>query len=314
MQFANQAISLFISGIFCLVWMGILAWPLDNYLAYGFLKEINIKDFGPIALIAFTFIVFPLAYAVGNAVNAIVNRLFGKMDKEIRCNMFKERFGWSEIAAHISEIGIKTSLNEENYEKLTCKSKGQNREQAQPENSSGNDQDLSKDLLKIITSIYHHFRYGIYNSGAEFYGYLVFHREIIRILRATCFNFLLIFLSLLTVSECWLFKIIGYAVIAFVLINTLCSENRPLLDIFRYLFSNPNTKKAYFWALFIFGNALLFWKYPIRNQLFLYLFPLVLFISFICFIAWEKQQKNFYQTIIGAQNAMKKGIGTSRKD
>ncbi len=52
-------------------------------------------------------------------------------------------------------------------------------------------------VKSLITSFYHHARFKVYHSGAELRNYLLFHRELIRILRASFFNFGMIALALI---------------------------------------------------------------------------------------------------------------------
>jgi hypothetical protein len=288
MQFANQAISLFISGIFCLVWLSIMAWSFIDQSSINFLKAYFFnKEMEPITTIGFTFFVFPLAYAIGSAVNTIANRLFDKMDDKIRFVIFKSFLDYEEIESKINELNIKSSISKDTYKQI--------------EYDLNNES--STDLSKVLQLIYHHYRLKIYNEGEELYNYLFFHREIIRILRATCFNFFFIFLSLITFTGCWFYKGVGYLFILLILFNVLLVKESFWGNIFRHLFKKNH--QIWFLIFSILVNYFLCIFYPIRNNLFLFAFPFTLFISFICFVAWEKKQEDYYKTIINVKQTMK---------
>jgi hypothetical protein len=289
MQFANKAVSLFISGFFCLVWILLLALSLDDYLIYKSFKNLKIiKETAGLGLIGFTFLVFPLAYALGNAVNAVVNRLFGKMDKRIRWEVFREKVftgdaNLADINGLLNDIGENNSLTKDDYIKMI----------GQPGEKPG------EDLLKKIQETYHHYRFKIYKSSTDLYNHLIFHREIIRVLRATCFNFLMIFFALLTVPKSPALKIAGYSFTAiFLMYILLIPEYFSRLDFSGICLSN--TSRVVFILSFFIGTAILFILFPNNSQLFMAIFPFTIFISLICLIAWKKQQEDFYRSIISA--------------
>jgi len=195
MQFANQAISLFISGVFCLVWVGILGFFFGESYVLEFVASVKNATNANVYMIFFTFFVFPLAYAIGSGVNAAANKIFALKDEKIRRKAFT------------------VSLNPEKRDTVY-------------EEICGYFNDISIDNLSKIRRLYHHFRYILYHSGSDIYNYLIFHREIIRILRATCFNFALIFLSLIAIlvklETVHYYSLIYFLIVFSFFISSLC--------------------------------------------------------------------------------------------
>jgi len=262
MNFANQAVSLFISGIFCLVWIGLitLAYVNADYQSLKFhVHQMIAGNAGAkMLLTGCTLFLFPLAYAIGNAVNATVNTLFGEMDKAIREDAFKDE-------------SQKTGRTD-------------------------------------ITALYHEYRYKLYLSGSEMFNFLVFHREIIRILRATCFNFLMICLAMLAFIP--YVKFFAFVFILYLVLSPLRSKIFSGPDIFKAVFEARWPFILIFMLLFIFlffidagQNYLPVLMRSVHFKAALFLFLLSLLFSFICFTAWEKQQDDFYKTIIDAHKA-----------
>lgn len=291
MQFANQAVSLFISGLFCLVWLGLLAGPLlDPSMLVEALKWIVEKKasgaLGAFSALGFSFLVAPLAYALGNAVNALANKQFGRMDKRIRCRVIRDETTWEEIKTHLQKADADSSFSPENYQNIKCVEK---------ENEYGL-------FSKIAQAHYHHIRFRIYASNAELFTYLQFHREIIRILRAVCFNFFMIFAALFTVTGNAPLMVFGYAMAAGILANILFVKKPPWIDIFSYLFEKWRRCGIILFSITVCG--LLFQTSLVKSALLLYAFPFTLFIAFICLVAWEKQQEDFYRTLIAAERAL----------
>lgn len=284
MQFANQAISLFISGIFCLVWIGFLAWPLDDFIIRKTLKNVVFnKEIISVGLIGLTFLLFPLAYAIGSAVNALVNRLFRGIDNKIRCSVITAQLGWRKLSQTIDGLGMELSLTEDEFKKIDCKKNGKSHEE-------------------IFDTLYHHYRFKIYHAGTQLYEYLLFHREIIRILRATCFNFFMIYFALLTISQSRELKIIGYSFIVLVLVYILFDLGKlSQKDSLRWLYSDV---VRIFILISLILIPMLLELLTHSNYLITFSFLFSIFISLICFIAWKKKQQSFYKTIIRAERVM----------
>ena len=198
MQFANQAISLFISGVFCLVWMGILAFLFGESYVLEFAESIKNAADSSFYVVIFTFLVFPLAYAIGNGVNAVANKTFNRKDKKIRHKAFKKNLSlekrdaiYDEICGYFNDCSTENRTDDsskKNCWRRLCNYFSNYFDGCSTKKSSKNSPKIRR--------LYHHFRYILCHSGSDIYGYLIFHREIIRILRATCLNFALIFLSL----------------------------------------------------------------------------------------------------------------------
>jgi len=266
MQFANQAISLFISGVFCLVWVGILALLFCESYVLEFMASVRNATNTNMYVVFFTFFIFPLAYAIGNGVNAVANKMFGGKDKKIRRDAFKTHLKpkkgdeiYKEICDYFDNSSSENSSKDASPKKLSkikklyyyfrydlfCHSRPDHYGYLKLKNDSAK-----------TGRLYHHFRYVLYHSGSDIYNYLIFHREIIRILRATRFNFALI---------CFSFSLILIKLVI---------------------------KHAIYYSSFIHHPLIYF------SIVFSY------FISRLCFCAWEKQQKDFYVTIILAWVAL----------
>ena len=84
MQFAKQAISLYINGFLGLVWMAMLFHPLVYHVKIA--TWVNKDTITPLCL----FVGLPMAYALGVAMNSLFGRLFSSMDDSIRVDVLKE--------------------------------------------------------------------------------------------------------------------------------------------------------------------------------------------------------------------------------
>lgn len=182
MQFANQAISIFICGIFCVVWMGLFALPFDDYILVEMIKKVISNNATGILNPIGIFIVFPLSYTLGNVINLFASRLLDSTDNKIRHKVLTAALPLSKVEKLGDSLNFDTTDIEGAYENKIREKRD------------------SMNYGKILKLIYHHCRYTIYISNSELYEYLSFHREIVRILRASFVNFALIFLSLIYIS------------------------------------------------------------------------------------------------------------------
>ena len=263
MQFANQAISYFVSGFLCIIWifLPMLGIADATELLKNILKQINANGSGMIGLL----FVFPFAYALGNAVNALANWCFSLKDQRIRTHVLN-------LIKKIS----KQPVIEKDIEKI-------------------------KDYIALENDneIFNFYRFKCYLSGTELYDFFGLHREIIRILRATSFNAFMVFLALFTISDCLYIKCLGYLAMATFLITIVISKGKLSINPLHWL------SHDYGFLIITLG---LFFTVPVglivpastTHLNYLYLGNLFLFISSLSSKAWEKQQEDFYLSMIRA--------------
>jgi hypothetical protein len=163
-----------------------------------------------------------------------------------------------------------------------------------------------KEGIDEISELYHIFRYRLYLKSPSAYEYLSFHRESIRILRATALNMLLISLSLLTMTS---YKpIILYLMIALIFLFILfqqfinntedSSHDKQQQDK-----TNKDKEKeaSLMKRLLATASVLIIFYNILENSglsLVCILSLIALFFSLLAYLGWKKQQKNFYKTII----------------
>ena len=249
MQFANQALSLFISGIFCLVWLLILSLPFLKSFIQGLqgksidpvLEKIMTSGFSSAFLsILFAFVIFPLAYTLGTIINTASNKLFKK---------------------------LKASFQEK---------------------------DTNYDLM----------RYQIYLESSDLYSYINFHYEIIRILRANSFNFLMIYISLALASLYQNHDVLfflGYIIAGLILLLLILTET----DVSVFIFSPPA-------ILILFGlpvfSGVCLKLYPFGFPFFSYLLPSIILVSYGSFLVWKSKLKSFYKMVKDTDIMIKKRL------
>lgn len=304
MHFANQTISFIVSGFLSMIWMVLLACPMDSIHNFRCLSGIVSYFFGKggAEIFAPMLLFFAIAYALGSAMNALVNRLFGRMDKDIRLEVFRQLLTWEQLQVFEKEI---------TNDHPSPPSEGG--EPVQPDFELRADDytkplpylppEKFKKLSKKVDSVYHHLRYDIYSSKRELYDYLGFHRETIRILRASCFNIFLIFLSIFAICSYKPLAITSYAIVALFLANGILPNNPPLFDVFHSMFDGENRIRTI--LVFAFGYVLFLWEFPGENRFLFFAIPLCLGISMVCFLSWHKQQQDFYKTIINVQRTLR---------
>ena len=281
MQFANQAISFFVSGLLCMLWMFLPVFGMNESLHKTIQDHINSNGFAALGL----FFIFPFSYALGNAINSLANLAFSKRDQDIR----------NDVLDNIKIIS-KNKIIEEDIKKI-------------------------KKFIQIKDNeIFNFYRFQSYASETKLYDFLTFHREIIRILRATSLNSFMIFLAFFTIVDCFFIKCLGLILMAIFII----------ILILPHLGTDEQNKSKYFPNLYkkiIKKNPLAFISnklvalnitiflfiimpiiiMPIATKIFslnhpelYYISVLFLFISSLSSIAWEKQQEDFYLTMVRA--------------
>jgi len=281
MQFANQAISFFVSGLLCMLWMFLPVFGMNESLHKTIQDHINSNGFAALGL----FFIFPFSYALGNAINSLANLAFSKRDQKIR----------NDVLDNIKKIS--------------------------------ENQIIEKDIKKINkfiqiknNEIFNFYRFQSYTSETKLYDFLTFHREIIRILRALSLNSFMIFLAFFTIVDCFLIKCLGLILMAaYIIILVLPHISIDEKDKTKFLpglyKKMINKNPLNFISIKIVALNITIFLFiimpliimPISTKIFslnhpelYYIGVLFLFISSLSSIAWEKQQEDFYLTMIRA--------------
>jgi len=155
---------------------------------------------------------------------------------------------------------------------------------------SGNDSE--------IADTYHNYRYHAYQDFNNAYDFLSFHREIIRILRASSMNFFLIAISMVTLTSCLLCKFFAFILLVIFIINLIFFHKKPKIDFFKFLFYDICYIKFLIFFYYYFSITKILAILSYYPYYLFYLGNLSLLLSCICYSAWEKQQKDFYNSII----------------
>ncbi|KPA17005.1 membrane protein [Candidatus Magnetomorum sp. HK-1] len=261
MQFANQAISYFVSGFLCFFWMFLPVFGIEHVreLIQNLPKPIDSNLVGVVGL----FFIFPFSYALGNAINAVANWGFSRKDQQIR----------DDVLSLIKKISKKSVIQDDIDKIKTFVT-------------------LEKD-----NEIFNFYRFKFYKSGAELYDFFGFHREIIRILRATSLNAFMVFLALFTIWDCLYLRLFGYCAMAAFLAIIIVSKGKAKIDPLGWISNKYGFLIITFGLFLIIPISIIF---SITHPELYYIGGLFLFISSLSCIAWEKQQEDFYLSMIRA--------------